>query len=332
MLAMSSTILYLARHGEVRGAGEVFYGHEDLPLSTHGAAQASAISAKLRGTALEAVYASDLRRTVEFAEIIAAPHDLEVQSVPALREMSLGVLEGMPIAEAKLRHPELAGRSYASMLDFRMPGGGESLRDVSLRALPALLALVERHRGRAFVVIGHHSVNRILLADVLGVGLGGLFRFDQSYGCLNTIRFGPEGPQVTLLNERPDHPTQVVGDRIRVSQIRFEGAHGWLESERAQRRRFRADILARVSLGRAAKSDDLEDTLDYRALADAVVEVGSGRSFRLLEALCEAIGTELLVRFPTLQAAEVTVYKSAPDLTGEPDEVGVSVFVRRQSA
>src|SRR5262245_59241478 len=97
----TTTHLYLARHGEVRGAGEVFYGHEDLALSTHGAAQASALSAKLRGVRFEAVYASDLTRAIETAAIIAAPHRLEVQTIPALREMSLGILEGLPISEAK---------------------------------------------------------------------------------------------------------------------------------------------------------------------------------------------------------------------------------------
>jgi dihydroneopterin aldolase len=329
---MPPTLLYLARHGEVRGAGEVFYGHEDLPLSSRGSAQASALSARLRGVPLAGVYASDLRRASEFAEIVAAPHGQEVQSLPALREMSLGVLEGLPVAEARRLHPDLAERSFASMVDFRMPAGGESLRDVEARAMPVLQALSERHRGSSFLVVAHHSVNRILLAHVLGVGFTGLFRFGQDYGCLNVVRYGREGPQVTLLNHVPEHPAQVAGDRIRVSRISFRGAHGWLEEERAQPRTFRADVVARLALGRAARSDELADTLDYRALADTVVEVGSSRSFRLLEALAEAIASAILARFSELLAAEVTVYKSAPDLTGDPDEVGVSVFKRRVDA
>jgi dihydroneopterin aldolase len=329
---MADTTVYLARHGDVRGAGEVFYGHEDLPLSMRGLAQAAALSARLRAADLRAAYASDLTRTVEFAQVIAAPHRLEVGRLPELREMSLGVLEGMPVAVARERHPDLAERSYSSMVDFAMPGGGESLRDVAARVRPAMTGLLERHRGDRFLVVGHHSVNRIALADALGLPFEEMFRFGQDYGCLNVIRYGARGARVVLLNDVPEHPAQVVGDRIRVCGITFQGRHGWLDAERALPRRFRADVLVRLPLGRAGASDDLGDTVDYRALAEAVVEIGTSRSFRLLEGLCQTLGRELLDRFPSFVAVEVTVHKAAPDLTGEPDEVSVSVFQRRGDA
>lgn len=324
------TLLHLARHGEVRGAGEVFYGQADLPLSGRGTAQAGALAARLRGVELGGVYASDLARTVEFAEIVAAPHGIEVQKVPALREMSLGVLEGMPIEEARQRHPDLATRRYSSMLDFRMPGG-ESLRDVAERVRPVIAAIVERHRGQAVLVASHQSVNRVVIADALGLPLERMFGFRQDFGCLNILSYGREGARVLSLNEVPEGMSQ-VGDRLRVSGIRFQGAHGWLASERLRPRPFRVDVVARLPLDRAGRSDDLADTVDYNALAEAVVRIGSGASHRLLESLGRSIGGEILRTFPALLAVEVTVHKPAPELTGEPDEVAVSVFLRRGDA
>jgi alpha-ribazole phosphatase/probable phosphoglycerate mutase len=322
---MPATWLYLARHGEVQGAGEYFYGHDDVPLSPRGAAQAMALAGRLTGTELSAVYASDLRRTVEFARAIAAPHALEVQPLKELREMSLGILEGISFREARERHPELASRPYSSMIDFRMPGG-ESLREVAERVRPAVAGLLERHRGQSFLVAGHNSTNRILLADALGVGLEGMFGFGQDFGCLNVIRYGERRARVMLLNERPEGP---AGDRITLSGIAFEGSHGYLPAERLSPRVFRVDLVAHTPLERAGQTDRLGDTLDYRELAAATVRIGTTQSFHLLEALCRAIGTEILERFKAVSAVEVTAHKSAPEMAGKPDEVAVTLVVRR---
>jgi dihydroneopterin aldolase len=331
-VAAPGTTIYLVRHGEVRGVGEVFYGHEDLPLSERGLAQAGAVSQRLRSVPLAAAYTSDLSRCLETARMIAAPHGLEAHGIPALREMCLGLLEGVSIEEARVKHASLAGRPYASMVDFAMPGGGESLRDVASRALPAISALVERHAGRNVLLVGHQSVNRIYLSQVLGLPLEGMFGFGQDFGCLNIVRYRESGPRVMLLNEAPEAAAQVAGDRIRVTGIAFAGRHGWLEAERATARPFRADLVARLPLGAPARSDEIEDTVDYRALSEAVVEVGTTRSYRLLEALCEGIGEEVLRRFPSLLAVEVTVHKPDPELPGEPAEVSVSRFLRRSDA
>jgi alpha-ribazole phosphatase len=325
---MPATCLYLARHGEVQGAGEYYYGHEDVPLSSRGDAQARALARRLAQTELEAVYASDLRRTLEFARIIAAPHGVEVRPLPQLREMSLGILEGLSLRDARERHPELAARPYASMIDFRMPGG-ESLREVAERVRPVVAGLVERHRGQSFLVAGHNSTNRILLADALGVGLEGMFGFGQDFGCLNVIHYGERGARVMLLNERPESP---AGDRIALRGITFEGSHGYLPEERLSARLFRVDLLAHLSLGRAGLTDRLGDTLDYRELATAVVRVGTTRTFHLLEALCRAIGMEILEHFSVVSGVEVTVHKAAPEMAGRPDEVAVTLVLRRGEA
>ena len=157
---MPATTLWLARHGAIERAGELFYGHHDLALSGLGVSQACAVAERLSPLPLTAVYASDLQRARVFAEIVAAPHGLAVTTLPALREMALGVLEGVTFADAQARYPELAARPIEEMTDFRFPGGGESMRDVAARALAAFDALFEKHRGEAFFVCAHNSVNR----------------------------------------------------------------------------------------------------------------------------------------------------------------------------
>jgi alpha-ribazole phosphatase len=198
-------LLFLARHGQTLAEGS-FYGHDDVALSPTGRAQMERLAVHLERHVLAAVYSSDLRRAREGAELIAARRGLPVQADPRLREMHLGCLEGLDHAAARARHPELAAREYASMVEYRMPGGGESLVDVWQRVASALAELKARHGGERVALVAHNSVNRLVLGDALGLPIGAVFSFAQDYGCLNVIDYRRGHPVVRLLNSRPGEP------------------------------------------------------------------------------------------------------------------------------
>lgn len=196
------TRLYVVRHGAVV-QGQAFYGQLDVPLSDEGRRQMARAAEALAGLRLAAVHCSDLGRALESARIVAGPHQLEPIPDPAFREMHLGILEGLPFAEAKQLHPDLAGKRYQDMWSFRFPGGGENLQDIAARARPALARIVEAHPDENVVLVAHNSVNRILLGDALGLPLDRVFAFAQDFGCINRIDLAPERTRVALLNWRP---------------------------------------------------------------------------------------------------------------------------------
>ena len=76
-----------------------------------------------------------------------------------------------------------------------------------------------------------------------------------------------------------------MSDRIEVRDLRVTGTHGVLPEERDRAQPFSVDIVAWVDMEAAQQSDDLADTVDYGALAQAAADVVAGRSYRLLEAL-----------------------------------------------
>lgn len=195
------TRLYLVRHGAVAGGGR-FYGHLDVPLSDEGRSQITRAAEALNGLKVAAVCCSDLARARESAQIIAASHGLTPEEDPALREMHLGILEGIPFAELRSRHPELAGKRYEDMWSYRFPGGGENLQDIADRARPALRRILDAHPGpeEHVVLVAHNSVNRILIGDVLGLPLRQVFGFAQDFGCVNRIDHDGERARLVLLN------------------------------------------------------------------------------------------------------------------------------------
>ena len=111
---------------------------------------------------------------------------------------------------------------------------------------------------------------------------------------------------------------------IYVRGIEFEAAHGYTAAERKVTRRFRCDIEVAYDLSTAARSDRIQDSIDYRAVCAIALEIGTGRTFRLLEGLAGAIADALRSRWPRA-AVTVTVEKLAPPCPGNPEAAGVRI-------
>ncbi len=183
---MSAQSVYVLRHGEPEDRS-IFYGQLDVGLSAKGREHVAAQARFFAGRDLGAVFSSDLSRCTIGAEAIAAEHGLPVQTDAALREMHLGVLEGLPIREAIASMPELAGRSYMDMLDYAFPQGGESVRTLASRAMPAVEAAIRATRGDVVLYV-HNTVARVVLAAASGQGPAGYVRFEQRYGAINRLQ------------------------------------------------------------------------------------------------------------------------------------------------
>lgn len=198
--SMTPTRLYLVRHGQVAdGHTHLYHGHNDIHLSPRGVEQLERLARQLEGAPLAAVYASDLTRAREGAQVLCRGRELEPVIVPEFREINFGVWEGLSFEEIAARYPEELQARFLDLESFRIPGG-ESLMDVRRRALPRLRELVQQHPGQAVALVAHAGVNRVILSDALGVPLNNLFRIDQSYGCLNIVDFFPDLAVVRLIN------------------------------------------------------------------------------------------------------------------------------------
>jgi dihydroneopterin aldolase len=83
-----------------------------------------------------------------------------------------------------------------------------------------------------------------------------------------------------------------------LSRIAFEGRHGATESERKSLRGFEVDVTIDAPLDKARASDNLDDTVDYRAVAEIIVALGTSETHHLLESLAGKMLDVLGARFP----------------------------------
>jgi broad specificity phosphatase PhoE len=149
------TTLLLVRHGETdwNAAGRL-QGHTDRPLNEYGRRQARELADRLARDGIEAVYASDLARARETAEIIGARLGLDVVVDADLREKNWGSWEGLTSGERA--HVEFEGEST------------EAHRE---RVLRAVHRIVEAHPGERVAVVTHGGSLRRIQAAVSGVAL-----------------------------------------------------------------------------------------------------------------------------------------------------------------
>jgi 7,8-dihydroneopterin aldolase/epimerase/oxygenase len=96
---------------------------------------------------------------------------------------------------------------------------------------------------------------------------------------------------------------------VELEGLEVIGRHGVEAEERREGRVFLYDVWLEVS--EAARSDRIEDAVDYREVAACVREVSDGTDFHLLEALAGAVADAIAERFP-VERVRVRVRKPAP--------------------
>lgn len=111
---------------------------------------------------------------------------------------------------------------------------------------------------------------------------------------------------------------------IEIRGITYHAYHGVLPEEQRDGRRYVVDVALTLPIGAAASSDQLEDTLDYRRVADVVLAVGTGPRINLLERLA-TLTAEALLELAPHSTVTVKVEKVAPGLPGHPHGVSISV-------
>lgn len=148
------TILYLVRHGETEdNARQIMQGQTQGNLNATGIQQAELLAEKLAGEPIDTFVASDLRRSVDTARILARPHDKQVVTTPLLRERDWGDFTGRYI-------PDLKGLPF--------PDNVETLEQLLERAGQFLKYIRETCPNQRVVAVGHGIVNKAIQAVYYG--------------------------------------------------------------------------------------------------------------------------------------------------------------------
>ena len=156
------TRIIIVRHGySVTNAANRFTGQTDVALTDEGRRQAERVADYLVPREhIDAIFSSDLSRAVDTARPTAERLGLEINTTPALRELAMGVWEGMLFDDVdRLYAEDVAARKQNV---YHPCPEGESTAQMFTRIKSALFKIATAHEGKTVMVVTHGGAVRII--------------------------------------------------------------------------------------------------------------------------------------------------------------------------
>jgi broad specificity phosphatase PhoE len=196
------TKILLVRHGHVEGISpERFRGRQPLSLTERGRVEADALARRIAsGWQPRRVYTSPMGRCVATGAAIAQACGIPAEICDDLNDIDYGAWQFRTYAEVEAQQPKLFATWLATPHLVRFPGG-ESLQDLVARSADALRLVLARHPDETVVLVGHDSVNRALLLQVLDQPISSYWRLAQEPCCINEIEVVDGQVRVLRINE-----------------------------------------------------------------------------------------------------------------------------------
>jgi dihydroneopterin aldolase len=120
---------------------------------------------------------------------------------------------------------------------------------------------------------------------------------------------------------------QTARDIVFIEDLRIQTVIGVFDWEREITQTVSLDLQMAFDISHAAKSDDIADTLDYKAVSKRLIQFVEASEFQLVEALAEECANIVLTEFPV---DWVHLKLSKPGAVRGSSAVGV--IIERQAA
>jgi probable phosphoglycerate mutase len=154
----------------------------------------------LKETKIDAIYSSPLKRALDTAQAIASHHQLAVQVEPDLREMEVGELEGVSIAELGTSFSQFLLQWRQGQGLEKLPGG-ESVVDLADRVWVTVQFIIKKHQQETVVVVSHFFAVVVTICKALGWPLTSLERIRVQTGSISIIDLGDGRPYLVSLGD-----------------------------------------------------------------------------------------------------------------------------------
>lgn len=164
--------LFLIRHG--RQCSKLC--NVDVALDEIGHRQAELVAKRLQTYGIQRLYASELLRAKETAEIIGEKLNMGYEVLPDIQEIDFGGFTGKTDEEIRVIYHDFRKERSLHREDLPYPDGGECGADVVKRVMPQLFELCRREEDR-IAIVTHGGVIRSVCAEILGTSQKNKLKF-----------------------------------------------------------------------------------------------------------------------------------------------------------
>ena len=186
----------------------------DSPLTPEGLKQADSLAERLSGIKFDAIYSSDLGRSMLTARIISARmNGLQIYPDTRLRERNFGIFHGYNREEIMRRYPEEGRLEKEANPDYTIPGG-ESRRQVLDRAVAFIDEIASRHENSRILAVTHGGIVSSIVRHIIQISLDTPRRFYLPNAAINVFEWCDKKWFVKTLGEISFHDGEELSDGI----------------------------------------------------------------------------------------------------------------------
>lgn len=194
--------IILVRHGQTDwNRIERFRGRYDVPLNEHGLNQGGAVADRIVSRCKpKRVLTSSLIRAKKTAEIIAKKTGIAVSIHQGLIDIDYGKWQGLTPEEVKARWPDESRLWYEHPEKVCIPGG-ETLKEVQVRAMKAMEEICRPCISEAIVMVSHTVVIRLILLGIMSAPLDRFWYLRQEPCAINLLEFKGDEFTIASMND-----------------------------------------------------------------------------------------------------------------------------------
>jgi broad specificity phosphatase PhoE len=194
-----ATKFLLIRHAAHDGIDTYLPGRlPGILLGRAGQSQAVQLARRMMRENLAAVHSSPRERALQTADIVAHASGVEPQVYPEIDEIDFGDWSGKAFNELD---GDSAWNYWNSERDKASTPAGESMHDVQRRIVGHIWKACREYHGQTVAIVSHADPIKAALADILGISIAALQRFQIAPASISSIMVGDWGAQVLSMNE-----------------------------------------------------------------------------------------------------------------------------------
>ena len=196
------TTVYLVRHAEAEGnVYRRYHGWYNSLITENGYRQIEKLKARFESIHVDAVYSSDLFRTMTTAAAIYKPKGLPLVTDPDLREIGGGAWEDRSWGWLRKENEESLVAFNHADLNWSTEGS-ETYGEVQKRVVSAILRLAAAHDGQTIAIVAHGTAIRTALAHFSGLPADRIA--DIQHGdntAVSCLEVDGDGARILFLND-----------------------------------------------------------------------------------------------------------------------------------
>jgi len=221
----------MIRHAEAEG--NIYrraHGHYNGLITRKGYSQIERLRERFKSERINAVYSSDLTRTIETAKALSVPRDLEIITTEKLREIGFGTYEDIAWGNMEHSDPQMSALFNSDPANWHVPGS-ESYESVLTRLTGFIVDVAVRHEGESIALFSHGFAIRAYITKLLG------YKSHES----NNVKYHDNTAVTVLHYEDGEISIKLQGDNSHLSTLDSTLAHQswWREEKNSYRENLR---------------------------------------------------------------------------------------------